>query len=138
MPIFLDSPRYVLGVLGFYTTPVVGRRILQTGVIASLVTLLHAGILYLTGRHEASVPGQMVFLVAIAWLGVFGFFRLFATGAMWIFTAVASLFEAVFPVFTHFLLRAYWISFELFLTAGFFLNVVAANGIPFGLFRLGD
>lgn len=88
MPIFLDSPRHALGMLGFVTTPVVGPRILQIGAIASFVTLLHAGILYITGQNEASVPSQMVFLIVVAWLVIFGFFRLFATGALWFFAAV--------------------------------------------------
>jgi hypothetical protein len=140
MPIFLDSPRYALGVLGFVTTPSFGRRIYQIGGIASLIILLLAGGIYLTGRHDASVPGQMVFLIVAAWLGIFGLFRLFATGAMWVFAAVASVIEDAVPSFArplHFLLRAYWIFFELFLIAGFFWLIVAASCIPFGVFSLG-
>ncbi len=110
MPIFLDSPRYAFGVLGFFTTPAIGRRVYQIGGIASLIILLLAGGIYLAGGHEASVPGQMLFLIVAAWLGIFGFFRLFATGAMWVFAAVASVIEDAVPIFArplHFLLRAY-------------------------------
>jgi hypothetical protein len=140
MPIFLDSPRYAW-VLGFVTTPAIGRRIYQIGGIASLVILLLAGGIYLTGRQDASVPGQMLFLTVAAWLGIFGFFRLFATGAMWVFAAVASVIEDAVPTFArplHFLLRAYWIFFELFLIAGFFWLLVAASCTPFGVLSLKD
>lgn len=134
MPLFLDSPRYELGILGFFTDPVFGRRLYQCGGIASLVVLLLAAGISLAGGHDSSVPGQMLFLIVAAWLGVFGFFRLFATGAMWALTAVVSRIEDAIPSFAgplHFLLRAYWIFFELLLTTGFFGLVVAAGSIPF-------
>lgn len=139
MPIFLDSPRYELSVFGFVTTPAIGRRVYQIGGIASLILLLLAGGIDLAGRHEASVPGQMLFLIVAAWLGIFGFFRLFATGVMWLFAAVASLIEDAVPTLArplHFLLHAYWIFFELFLIAGFFWLIFAASSIPFGVLSL--
>jgi hypothetical protein len=141
MAIFLDSPRYALGVFGFLTTPAVERRVYQIGGIATLLILLLASGIYLAGPHEASVPGQMLFLSVAAWLGIFGFFRLFATGAMWVFAAVASVIEDVVPSFArplHFLLRAYWIFFELFLIVGFFWLLVAAGCIPLGVLSLKD
>jgi len=139
MPIFLDSPRYALGVLGFVTTPAIGRRIYQIGGIASLIIFLLACVIYLTGRNDASVAGQMLFLIVAAWLGIFGLFRLFATGTMWVFAAIASVIEDAVPPFSgalQFLLRAYWIFIELFLIAGFFWLVVAAGCLPFGMLSL--
>jgi hypothetical protein len=139
MPIFLDAPRYELGVLGFVTTPTIGRCILQIGCIASLIILLLASGIYLAGSHEASVPGQMLFLIVAAWLGIFGFFRLYTTGAMRVVAAVASVIEDAVPTFAtplHFLLRAYWIFFELFLIAGFFGLIAAASCVPFGVLSL--
>ena len=139
MPIFLDSPRYTFGVLGHVTTPLVGRRIYKIGGIVSLIIVLLAGGIYLAGRHEASVPGQMFFLIVAAWLGIFGFFRLFATGTMWVLAAVGSVIEDAVPTFArplNLLLRAYWIFFELFLIVGFVGLVVLASCIPFGLLSL--
>jgi glucose uptake protein GlcU len=110
MNIFLDSPRYEWGIFGFFTNPSVGKRALQIAGVASSVTLVSALGVYAFGNLEPKVPAQMVFLVASAWLGVFGMFRIFATVAMKVFEAVTSLVEDAIPGLAgplHYLIRAY-------------------------------
>ncbi len=95
MVIFLYQPRYVWGCFGFYTDPLMGKRIVQVAAVLSGLALFAAlmSIFYPVG--SGAWP-QAIFLIFTAWVGIFGIMRLFWTGAMWISTQICeSIAEAI-------------------------------------------
>jgi len=137
MTIFLQEPRYQFGCLGFYTEQLWGRRILFAGVAITLVGLfsaIAAGML-VDGGH----PGESIFLIASAWIIVFGFMRLFWTGAMWVFSQIFDWVSESIPSLSsamHFLKRAYWVFIEAFLSLAFLVMLVTAIFVAFGVFSM--
>lgn len=90
---------------------------------------------------EASPGAAALFLVVSAWVLVFGLMRLFLTGAMWIFTQVFDwIAEGVTGLASamHYLRRAYWIGFEIFLSTAFLATLVAATLVGFGILSINN
>jgi len=137
-PVFLHKPRYIWGCLGFYTTPTVGRRIIQAGVLLTglgLIAALIGGI----APASSSSGAQAVFLIASAWVLILGLMRLFWTGAMWIFTQIFEFIASRIPIMSsaaHYLCRGYWIVIEVFLSAAFLYLLVTAILARLGLISL--
>jgi len=80
----------------------------------------------------------MIFLVVCAWVFVFGLFRLFWTGMMWVFDNIADLLRDAMPRLTkplNHIYLGYWIFFEIWFTLGFIFLLVYALLLPFGVVR---
>ena len=72
---------------------------------------------------------EAVFLVAAAWIGVFGLMRLFWTAAMWVFSHVFDATSQGVPSLApamQSLRRWSWILIEAFLVASFLSMLVAS------------
>ena len=136
MTIFLREPEYLFGCLGFITVKSLRRGIVLLGAAFSTLAAVLALTLLLLHYSTPTLVGQMIFLVVCAWLFVFGLFRLFFSGTMWIFDQFADLVIDAIPGLTtpmHFLYLCYWIFFEIFFTLGFFYFLVYALLLPFGV-----
>lgn len=134
MAFFLDEPRYSLGILGFFTEPLWGKRILRAGAAISAVGILGAaisGIELKSDNHGL----QAIFLIASAWLLIFGVMRLFWTGALWILSQVFDWIANGIPSTASaldFIRRTYWVGSEVFLTMSFLSLLVAAVFVGIG------
>ncbi|MEP4079068.1 hypothetical protein [Haloferula sp.] len=140
MAIFLHEPRYLFGCLGFFTEPQWGRRILVAGAIISAVGFLSAIASGLFGVPEAN-GSESIFLIASAWLLVFGLMRLFCTGAMWIFSIVFDWISEGIPSLssaTYFARRAYWIFMEVFLSTAFLGTLLASILVAAGVLSMAE
>ncbi len=103
--------------------------------LSALATVL-AVVLLVFHYSTPSLIGQMMFLVVCAWLFTFGLFRLFWTGAMWLFDQIGDVFANAVPGLTvpiRYVYLAYWYFFEVFFTLGFLLQLGYALLLPFGV-----
>jgi hypothetical protein len=136
MSIFLKEPDYVFGCLGFATTPAWRRGVVRLGAGLSALATVLAVVLLALRYSTPSLIGQMMFLVAGSWLITLGLFRLFWTGAMWLFDQIGDAFTNAAPGLTtpiRCVYLAYWYFFEVFFTLGFLVQLGYALLLPFGL-----
>jgi hypothetical protein len=136
MTVFLREPEYLFGCLGFLTTRAVRRGIIWFGVALSALAVILAPTLLLFHRTTPSLVGQTFFLVICSRLFVFGLFRLFITGTMWLFDQIGDWVSDAIPGLTtpiHFLYLGYWIFFEIFFSLGFLAFLVNTLLLPFGI-----
>jgi len=126
----------LFGCLGFIITRAVRRSVILLGASLSALAVVLALTLFLLRHSTPTLIGQMIFLVGCAWVFVFGLFRLFWSGMMWVFDRIADLFKEAMPGLSkplHYVYLGYWIFFELWFTLGFFIVLVYALLLPFGV-----
>src|SRR3974390_328445 len=138
MSIFLKEPDYIFGCLGFATAPPWRRGVVRLGAGLSALAAVLAVVQLAFRYSPPSLIGQMMFLVVCAWLITLGFFRLFWTGAMWLFDQIGDTFANSVPGLTtpiRYVYLAYWYFFEVFFTLGFLAQLGYALLLPFGVVR---
>jgi hypothetical protein len=134
--VFLREPEYLFGCLGFIIARTCRRGIISLGAAFSALAAVLALTLLLLHHSTPTLVGQMIFLVVCAWVFVFGLFRLFWTGMMWVFDNIADLFRDAMPGLTkplNYIYLGYWIFFEIWFTLGFIFLLVYALLLPFGV-----
>jgi hypothetical protein len=136
MSIFLKEPDYIFGCLGFATAPSWRRGVVRLGFGLSALAAVLAVVLLALPYSSPSLIGEMAFLVVCSWVFTFGLFRLFWSGAMWLFDQIGDAFANAVPGLTtpiRYVYLAYWYFFEVLFTLAFLVQLGYALLLPFGI-----